>query len=49
MGRGGGVRFLITQMSQNSIDDVRAFDTRDDSGRSTAATADLDIDIEQAL
>ena len=54
VGQVGGALFLIAQMSKNSIDDVLVLDTPvrrigDDSDRSTAATADLDVDIEHAL
>ena len=49
MGQVGGALFLIAQMSKNSIDYVLVLDTPvrrigDDSDRSTAATADLDVD-----
>ena len=36
-------------MSQDAIDDVLALNRGDDLYRSTAMTADLDIDIEDAL
>ena len=49
MWQGGGVLFLRVQMSQNSIDDVLVLDTSDDSDRSAAAGADLDVYIEYAL
>ena len=43
--------FLLAQMSQNSIYEVLALNTGDDLYRSTAMTAnlDIDIDIEDAL
>ena len=41
--------FLLAQMSQNSIYEVLALNTGDDLYRSTAMTANLDIDIEDAL
>ena len=36
-------------MSQDAIDDVLVLNTGDDLYRSTAMTADLDIDIEDSL
>ena len=41
--------FLVAQMSQNSIYDVLVLNTGDDLYRSTATTANLDIDIEYAI
>jgi len=54
MGQGGGFLFLVAQMSQNSIDDVLVLNTAvrrfdDDLYRSTATTANFDIDIEHAF
>jgi hypothetical protein len=52
--QGGGVLFLSLKTSQNSIDDVLVLDATvrrldDDSDRSAAARADLDVYIEHAL
>ncbi len=47
--QGGGALFLIAQMREDSVDDVLVFDTGDDPDRSTAATANLNVDIEYAL
>src|SRR6056297_3980656 len=41
--------FFLAQVIQDAVDDVLVLDTRDDSGRSTAAGADLDVYIEHAL
>jgi hypothetical protein len=41
--------FLLSKMSQDAIDDVLVLNTGDDLYRSTAMTANLDIDIEDAL
>ena len=41
--------FLLAQMSQNPVDEVPGLNTGDDLERSTAMTANLDIDIEDAL
>ena len=49
MWQGRGVLFLSLKMSQNSIDDSLLLDTGDDSDRSAAAGADLDVYIEYAL
>ena len=49
MWQGGGVLLLSLKMSQNSIDDILLLDTGDDSDRSAAAGADLDVYIEHAL
>gem|GEM_PF-3002694 len=54
MWQGGGVLFLIAQMSQNSFDDVLIFDATvrrsdDNFDRPTAAGADHDVYIEYAL
>lgn len=46
MWQGGGVLFLIAQMSQDSIDDVLVLNAGDNFYGSTATTANLDIDIE---
>ena len=48
MWQGRGVLFLSLKMSQNSIDDSLLLDTGDDSDRSAAAGADLDVYIEYA-
>ncbi|NQX89316.1 MAG: hypothetical protein HRT77_11690 [Halioglobus sp.] len=53
MWQSGDVLFLIAQISQHSIEslprlighDVLVFDTRDDVGRATAATENLNVDI----
>ena len=49
MGQGGGALFLLAKMGQNSIDDVLVLDTCNDSRRSAAPTANLDIDVEYAF
>jgi len=36
-------------MSQNIVDNVLVLDAGDDSGRTTAATANFNVDIEYAL
>ena len=41
--------FLLSKMSQDAIDDALVLNTGDDLYRSTAMTADLDIDIEDSL
>ena len=41
--------FLLAKMSQDAIGDVLVLNTGDDLYRSTAMTANLDIDIEDAL
>ena len=41
--------FLLSKMSQDAIDDVLVLNTGDDLYRSTAMTANLDIDIEDSL
>ena len=38
--------FLLSKMSQDAIDDALVLNTGDDLYRSTAMTADLDIDID---
>jgi hypothetical protein len=38
--------FLLSKMSQDAIDDALVLNTGDDLYRSTALTADLDIDID---
>ena len=48
MRQGGGVLLFSLKMSQNSIDDILLLDTGDDSDRSAAAGADLDVYIEYA-
>jgi len=50
----GGVLFLALKMSQDPVDDVLVLDAAvrrldDGSDVSTAAGADLDVDIEHAL
>ena len=49
MGQGGGTLFLITQMGQNTIDNVLVLNARNHPDRSTALTANLYIDTEYAL
>ncbi len=49
MGQGGGALFSIAQMSQNSIDNVLILDAGDDTGTTTAAAANVDVDSEDAL
>ncbi len=49
MWQGGGVLFLIAQMSQNSFDDVLIFDASDHPYRPTAAGAGHDVYIEYVL
>ena len=49
MWQGGGVLFLIAQMSQNAIDDLLVLDAGDDSGRSTASTANFNVYVEYSL
>ena len=40
---------LIAKMSQDFVYDVLLLNTRDDSDRSPAATANLDVDLENTL
>ena len=47
--QGGGALFSIAQMSQNSIDNVLILDAGDDTGTTTAAAANVDVDSEDAL
>ena len=42
MWQGGGVLFLIAQMSQNAIDDLLVLDARDHFGRASTASTGLD-------
>ena len=49
MGQGGGVLFLIAKKSQNSIDNVLVLYTRNDPDGTTAAAANLNVDIEYSL
>ena len=49
MGQGGGALFSIAQMSQNSIDNVLILDAGDDTGTTTAAAANVNVDSEDAL
>jgi hypothetical protein len=49
VGQGGGALFSIAQMSQNSIDNVLILDAGDDTGTTTAAAANVDVDSEDAL
>ena len=41
--------FLLSKMSQDAIDDALVLNTGDDLYRSSAMTANLDIDIEDSL
>ena len=45
---GRSALLLLAKMSQDSVDNVLAVNTGDDLYRSTAMTANLDIDIERA-
>jgi hypothetical protein len=47
--QGGGTLFLVAQMSQNVVDNVLVLDAGDDSGRTTAAATDLDVDAEHTF
>ena len=49
MWQSGGVLFLLAKMSQDPVDDVLLFNASDDFGRPTAATANLNLDIEYPL
>ena len=49
MRQGGGGPFLVAQMSEDSVNNVLVLDARDDSDRSTAAAADLDVYVENTL
>ena len=49
MGQGGGTLFLIAQVSQDSIDGLLVLNARNDPDRTTAAAANLNVDIEYAL
>ena len=49
MWQGGGVLFLIAQMSQNAIDDLLVLDAHDHFGRASTASTGLDVDIKDAL
>ena len=49
MWQGGGVLFLIAQMSQNAIDDLLVLDARDHFGRASTVSTGLDVDTEDAL
>ena len=46
---GWNVVFLLAKMSQDPVDDVLILNASDDFDGSTAATANLDVDIEYAL
>ena len=46
---GRDILFLLAKMSQDPVDDVLVLDAGHDSDGSTAAGADLDVDIEHAL
>ena len=41
--------FFLAKMSQDAIDNVLALNTGDDLYRSTAMSANLDIDVEYSL
>jgi hypothetical protein len=45
----GKAGVFALKMSQNSIDDVLFFNTSDDSGRTTAATAIFNVYVEYSL
>ena len=45
----GSILFLFVQVSQHPVYDVLLLNTRNDSDRPTATTADLDIDAENAF
>ena len=49
MWQSGGVVFLALKMSQDPVDGVLLLDASDDFDRPTAATANLNVDIEHAL
>lgn len=49
MWQSGGVLFLALKMSQDPVDGVLLLDASDDFDRPTAATANLNVDIEDAL
>ena len=49
MWQSGGVLFLALKMSQDPVDGVLLLDASDDFDRPTAATANLNVDIEHAL
>ena len=49
MWQSGCVLFLAPEMIQNSIDDVLVLNASDDSGGTTAATANLNACVEYSL
>jgi len=46
---GGDVLFLLAKMCQDSVDNVLIFNTRNDPDRTTAAAANLNVYVEDAL
>ena len=49
MWQSGGVLFLALKMSQDPVDGILLFNASDDFDRPTAATANLNVDIEHAF
>ena len=49
MWQGGGVLFLALKMSQDPVDDVLVLNACDDPDRTTAASANANVDIEYAF
>ena len=47
--QGGGDLFLIAQMSQDSVDNVLIFNTRNYPDRTAAAAASLNVYVEYAF
>ena len=49
MWQSGGVLFLALKMSQDPVDDVLVLNACDDPDRTTAASANANVDIEYAF